>query len=83
MGEEEMTFHTRHIHETNTHVHSYIDRNIADCIKEKEHLLDVSRKYRDDGLGLADIGAKLAKVEGKLEAYSYINYVLKESEKKI
>ena len=45
--------------------------------------VEIAQTVRRDGLGLADIGAKLAKIEGELEAYSLVNNILKISEKKI
>ena len=50
------------------------------CIRDR---LEIAQTVRRDGLGLADVGAKLAKIEGELEAYSLVNLKLKESEKKI
>ena len=67
----------------NSYVHAFIGHQIGECVKDKERLLEIAQTVRRDGLGLADIGAKLAKIEGELEAYSLVNLKLKESEKKI
>ena len=67
----------------NTYVHGFIGSKIGECVKDKERLLEIAQTVRRDGLGLADIGAKLAKIEGELEAYSLVNNILKISEKKI
>jgi len=67
----------------NAYVHAFIGHKMGECVKDKERLLEIAQTVRRDGLGLADIGAKLAKIEGELEAYSFVNLKLKESEKKI
>ena len=51
----------------------FIKRSIDETLAEKNELLTRHLPFRHDGLGLADIGAKVAKLEGKLEALRDFN----------
>ena len=54
----------------------FIKRSLEEALAEKLELQEVHLPVRMDGLGLADIGAKISKLEGKIEVLSHASIII-------
>lgn len=54
----------------------FIKRSLKEALVEKDELQTIHLPLRSDGLGLADIGAKIAKLEGKIESLSIASIII-------
>ena len=62
-------------------VHGFIGNNLHESMQYREKLLKiVDQDNFHDGLSISDLGAKLSKVEGKIETLTELNLILGKEE---